>query len=105
MDRNLTVEVMIRDIEDVQRFLLANDADNFELTDVKLCNHGLIKLSKTGGLYANTTESWNLKDRTILQQWMELKTHFIDEYEKCSPLMEEQQWDKRDVEQVAHTVR
>ena len=27
MDRNLPVEVMIRDIEDVQRFLLANPAD------------------------------------------------------------------------------
>ena len=28
MDRNLPVEVMIREIEDVQRFLLANSADN-----------------------------------------------------------------------------
>ena len=28
MDRNLPVEVMIRDIEDVQRFLLAKPADN-----------------------------------------------------------------------------
>ena len=34
MDRNLPVEVMIRDIEDVQRFLLANLADKMELTDV-----------------------------------------------------------------------
>ena len=40
------------------------------------------KYIKTGGLYANATERWNLKDRTILQQWMEFKTHFIDEYEK-----------------------
>ena len=82
MDRNLPVEVMIRDIEDVQRFLLANPADNMELTDVQLCTHGLIKLSKIGGLYANATERWNLKDRTIRQQWMEFKMHFIDEYEK-----------------------
>ena len=55
---------------------------NRELTDVKLCTHGLIKLSKTGGLYANATKRRNLKDRTIRQQWMELKTHFIAEYEK-----------------------
>ena len=34
MDRNLPVEVMIRDIEEVQRLLLANPADNMELTDV-----------------------------------------------------------------------
>ena len=36
MDRNLPVEVMIIDIEDVQRFLLANPADKMELTDVQL---------------------------------------------------------------------
>ena len=82
MDRNLPVEVMIRDIEDVQRFLLANPADNTELTDMQLFTHVLIKLSKTGGLYANATERWNLKDKTIRQKWMEFKTHFIDEYEK-----------------------
>ena len=82
MDRNLSVEVMIQDIEDVQRFLLANPAENMELTDVQLCTHGLIKISKTGGLYKNSTERWNLKDRAIRQQWMEFKTHFIAEYEK-----------------------
>ena len=42
MDRNLPVEVMIRDIEDVQRFLLANPADKMKLSDVQLCTHGLI---------------------------------------------------------------
>ena len=82
MDRNLPVEVMIRGIEGVQRFLLANPANNMELTDVQLCTHGLIKLSKRGGLYANATERWNLKDRAIRQKWMEFKTHFIAEYEK-----------------------
>ena len=79
MDRNLPVEVMIRDIEDVQRFLLANPANNMELTDVQICTRGLVKLSKTGGLYANATERWNLKDRTIHHQWMEIKTNFISE--------------------------
>ena len=105
MDRNLPFEVMIRYIEDVQRVLLANPADNMELTDVQLCIHGLIKLSKKGGVYANATERWNLKDRTIRQQWMEFKTHFIAEYEKFSPQMEEQKWDKRDMEQVGNIVR
>ena len=82
MDRNLPVEVMIRYIEDVQQFLLANPANNMKLTDVQLCTHGLINISKTGGLYSNATERWNLKDRTIRQQWMEFKTHFIADYEK-----------------------
>ena len=73
---------MIRDIEDVQRFHLTNPVDNMELTDVQLCTNGLIKLYKTGGLCANANERWNLKDRTIRQQWTEFKTHFIAEYEK-----------------------
>ena len=82
MDMNLPVKVMIRDIENVQRFLLANPADNMELTNVQLCKHGLIKISKTGGLYSNATKRWNLKDRTIRQQWMKFKNHFIAEYGK-----------------------
>ena len=48
MDRNLPVEVMILDIEDIQCFLLANPADKMELADVQLCTHGLIKLSLDG---------------------------------------------------------
>ena len=82
MDRNLPVEVMIKDVEDVQRFLLANPADKMEMTDVQLCTHGLIKLSKTGGLYAKAIERWHQKDLHIRQQWTDFKTHFIDEYEK-----------------------
>ena len=73
---------MIRDIVDVQHFLLSKPADNMELTDVQIFTHGMIKLSKTGGIYTNATESWNLKDRAIHQQWMEFKTHFIAKYEK-----------------------
>ena len=53
-----------------------------ELIDVQLCTHGLIKLSKTGCLYAEATERWNQKELNIRQQWMEFKTHFIEEYEK-----------------------
>ena len=82
MDSNLPVEVMIWYIEDVQRFLLANPVNNMELTDVQLCTHGLIKLSKTVGLYANATERCNLKDRAIREQWMVFKTHFIAKYKK-----------------------
>ena len=68
MDRNLPVEVIIWDIEDVQRFLLSNPEDKMELTDVQLCTHGLIKLSKTRGLYAKATERWNQKELNIRQQ-------------------------------------
>ena len=53
-----------------------------ELTDVQLCTQGRIKFSKTGGLYAKSNERWNQKELHIRQQWMEFKTHFIEEYEK-----------------------
>ena len=82
MDRNLPIEVMIRDIEDVQRFMLATPADRMEQSDVQLCTHGLIKLSKTGGLYAKAVERWGQKDLHIRQSWREFKKHFIEEYEK-----------------------
>ena len=61
MDRNLPVEVMIHDIKDVQRFLLANPADKMELSDVQLCTHGLIKLSKTGRLYEKARQSKGIR--------------------------------------------
>ena len=82
MDRNLPIEVMIRDIEDVQRFMLATPADRMEQSDMQLCTHGLIKLSKTGGLYAKAMERWNIKDLHLQQNWREFKQHFIGEYEK-----------------------
>ena len=44
MERNLPVEVMIRYIGDVQRFLPANPSDNMDLTEVQLCTHGLINV-------------------------------------------------------------
>ena len=82
MDRNLPIKVMIRNIEDVQRFMLATPADKMEQSDVQLCTHGLIKLSKTGGLYAKAIERWSIRDLHIRQNWREFKRVFIGEYEK-----------------------
>ena len=82
MDRNLPVEVMLKDIEDVQRLMLANPADKMEMSEVQLCLFGLIKLSKTGGLYAKALERWNAKDLHLRQRWVNFKTHFVEEYEK-----------------------
>ena len=76
-----------------------------ELTDMQLCTHELIKLSKKGGLYANATERLNLKDMAIRQQWMESKTHFIAEYEKMLATNGGEPWAKRDMEQAGHIMR
>ena len=83
MDRNLPVEVMIWDIEDVKRFLLSNPSNNMELTYVQLCTYGLIKLSKTG---PSARYGWNSKP--IL----------LPSTKRCSPQMEEQPWAKRGIE-------
>ena len=56
MDRNLPIKVMIRDVEDVQQFLLANPEEKMEMTEVQLVTRALIKLSKTGGLYAKANK-------------------------------------------------
>ena len=82
MDRNLPIEVMIKDLEDVQRFLLANPEEKMELTEVQLITRALIKLSKTGGLYSRATERWKAKELAERQVWMNFKTHYIGEYEK-----------------------
>ena len=52
MDRNLPVKVMIKNIEDIQKFLLVNPTENMQMSPVQLIMQGLIKLTKTGGLYA-----------------------------------------------------
>ena len=62
--------------------MLATPADKMEESDVQLCTHGLMKLSKTGGLYAKSIERWNIKDLHVRQNWREFKQHFIGEYEK-----------------------
>ena len=71
MDRNLPIKVMIRDIEDVQRFMLATPANKMEQSDVQLCTHGLIKLLKTGGLYDKAIDRWIIRDLHIRQKWRE----------------------------------
>eukprot|EP00978_Attheya_sp_CCMP212_P045790 scaffold360407_cov31-Attheya_sp.AAC.1 len=82
MDRNNPVEVMLRSIEEVQMFLLADAEENQEMTEVQLIKYGLIRLSKTGGLYAKAIEHWNARDPKDRRAWVDFKTHMIEEYEK-----------------------
>ena len=52
MERNATVEVMLRGIEEFQMLLLANPKEGQYLTEVQLISYELIKLLKTGELYS-----------------------------------------------------
>ena len=50
MDCNMTIEVMLRSLEEMQIFLLASPEENRELTEVNLIDRALIKLPKNGRL-------------------------------------------------------
>eukprot|EP00978_Attheya_sp_CCMP212_P017717 scaffold47601_cov35-Attheya_sp.AAC.1 len=52
------------------------------MTEVQLIKYGLIKLSKTGVLYAKAIEHWNARDPKDRRAWVDFKTHMIKEYEK-----------------------
>ena len=53
------IEVMLRGIEEVQIFLLANPEEDRQLSEPNLIGYALIKLSKCGGMYAKALERWN----------------------------------------------
>ena len=54
MDLNQPVDVMLRATEEVQMFLLAHPKAVQELADTNLISYTLIKLNKTGGVYAKS---------------------------------------------------
>ena len=54
MDLNQPVDVMLRATEEVQMFLLAHPKAGQELADTNLISYTLIKLNKTGGVYAKS---------------------------------------------------
>jgi hypothetical protein len=81
MDRNNPVKVMLWGIEEVQMFLLVNAEENQEMTEVQLIKYGLIKLSKTGGLYAKVIEHWNARNPKDRRAWVDFKTHMTEEYD------------------------
>ena len=56
MNRSHPIEVMLRGIEEVQIFLLANPEEDRQLSEPNLTGYALIKLSKCGGMYAKALE-------------------------------------------------
>jgi hypothetical protein len=58
MDRNKPIEVMLREIEAVQIFLLLNPEENHQMSDVTMISYTLIKMFNTG-LYGKLIERWN----------------------------------------------
>jgi hypothetical protein len=81
MDRNQPIEVMLREIEEVQLFLLSHPDGDQELPDHTLILHAMIKLNKTGA-YVKLLERWNAKPAATRRKWMDFRLHAIAEYER-----------------------
>ena len=59
MNRSHPIEVMLRLIEEVHIFFLANPEEDRQLSEPNLIGYALIKLSKCGGMYTRALERWN----------------------------------------------
>ena len=65
----------------MQFFLLANPDDEHALTEPSLIRYALIKLTKTGGMYAKGIEKWKKRPTQDRQKWGKLSSHMVDSYE------------------------
>ena len=57
MDRLQPIEVMLRAVEEVQMFFLANPEEDMHMKESQLINHALIKMKDTG-MYTKAIDRW-----------------------------------------------
>ena len=81
MNLSHPIEVMLRGIEEVQIFFLANPEEYRQLSEPNLIGYALIKLSKCGGIYAKALERLNKVLPKIRKKWAIFRKHMINEYE------------------------
>jgi hypothetical protein len=81
MEQNDPIKVMLRDIEDVQMFLLAHPEGDKEMLEPQLINYAMIKLSKTGGLYAKGMSCWCQCEPDKWKKWRDFVSFMVQEYE------------------------
>ena len=81
MDRNAPVEVMLRDMEETQMFLMANADEDRALKETQLITYALIKLAGTG-LYSKAIERWSAKTINDRKVWANFRVHMVNEYER-----------------------
>ena len=75
MNRMEPVEVMVRVIEEVKLLLLANPDENHALTKTNLITYALIKITKTGGIYAKGINKWQKRPPQDRKKWAEFLAH------------------------------
>ena len=86
MDWAQPIEVMLQNIEQVQRFLLQNPEEDRQLTQVNLIGYAVIKLSKTGGMYQKALEKWQLRDVDERKSWAAFSKFMVEQYKRLLKL-------------------
>ena len=81
MNRSHPIEVMLRGIEEVQIFILANPEEDRQLSEPNLIGYALIKLAKCRGMYAKALERWNKVLPNNRKKWAIFCKHMNNEYE------------------------
>ena len=76
------VKVMLRGINEVHFFLLANADEYRVLTESNQINYALIKLTKTGGMYAKGIEKRQKRPPQDRQKWAEFSAHMVEDSER-----------------------
>ena len=68
-------------IEEVHLFLLANPDKECTSANPKLIIYALIKLTKTGVMYAKVIEKRKKRSPKDWQKWAKLSAHIVEYYE------------------------
>ena len=76
------VEVMLRGIEEVKLFLVSNPDEDRVLTEPNLISYALIKLTKTGDMYAKEIKKWQKRPLQDRRKWSEFSSHMVEYYEQ-----------------------
>ena len=81
MDRSKPIEVVLREIEAVQIFLLSNPEESRQMSEVTMISYALIKMFNTG-LYGKPIERWNERTAGDRQLWSTFCPAMVAEYER-----------------------
>ena len=82
MNQLQPVKVMLCGIDEFQLSLLDNPDKYRALTEPKLISYSLIKLSKTGRIYAKGIKKWHKRPTQDRRKWDELSAHMIEDYKR-----------------------
>ena len=76
------VEIILKRIEEVKLFLLANTHKDHTLTEPNIISYAVIKLTKTGGVYVKGIEKWQKRPPQDCKKWAEFLARMVEDYKR-----------------------